>query len=160
MPPETKTKLISILTPNQVIFDLLNKPGQFRSHPWNEVVSGPSRWHQVYFDHTRNNQVNSDVHTKIPCHFRPVLFCVLHIRVQVPVTPQHYASHICDHHLVFLTCPHDSKTSKVLLKYIYHLKYFTTWCTPGTWLRMILVAGVRQFLSFLYVVFIGVIYRS
>ena len=59
-----------------------------------------------------------------PCEFRPVLFCVLYIRVHVPVIQQQYVSHKYEYQLVlFLTCPYYSKTPKILRKYIYRIVY-------------------------------------
>ena len=63
MPPDTKTKLISIQTLNQVIFDPHTKPSQFWSLHWNQVNSDPPHWNHVYFDHP-HNQVNFDANTK------------------------------------------------------------------------------------------------
>ena len=63
MPPDTKTKLISIQTLKQVIFDPHKKPSQFWSLHWNQVNSDPPQWNHVYFDHP-HNQVNFDANTK------------------------------------------------------------------------------------------------
>ena len=58
MPPDTKTKLISIQTLNQVIFDPHTKPGQLWSQHWNQVNSDLPHWNHVYFDHPCIYQVN------------------------------------------------------------------------------------------------------
>ena len=60
MAPETKTKLISIQTLSQVIFDPHTKPRRFRSLHWNQVNSDPPSRNQVYLDHPQNNQINFD----------------------------------------------------------------------------------------------------
>ena len=71
MPPDTKTKLISIQTPNQVIFDPHTNPSQFWSLYWNQVNPEPSHLNHVYVDHPSNHQVNVDASTKT-YHFRAV----------------------------------------------------------------------------------------
>ena len=64
-----------------------------------------------------------------PCHFWPLLFCVLNIQVHVPVIQQKYASHKYEYQLVLLlTCPYyGSETPKILRKCIYHILHFSTW---------------------------------
>ena len=120
--PDTKTKLISIQTLNQAILDPHTKPSQLRSLHWNHVNSDPPHWNQVYFDHPHLTKSIS-MWTPKPCHFRPLLFCVLHIRAHVPVIQQLYVSHKYEHQLVvFFTCPYySSRTPKILCKYLYHI---------------------------------------
>ena len=62
--PDTKTKLISIQTLKQVIFDPRTKPSHFWSLHWNQVNSDPPHWNYVYFDHPHDNQVNFDANNK------------------------------------------------------------------------------------------------
>ena len=61
--PDTKTKLISIQTLKQVIFDLHTKACQFWSPYWNEVNSDPPHRNHAYFDHPPNNQGSFDAST-------------------------------------------------------------------------------------------------
>ena len=77
MPPDTKTKLISIQTLNQVIFDPHTKPSQFWSLLWNQVNSDTPRWNHVYFDHPHTKSISMSLLK--PCLFRAVLLCVLYI---------------------------------------------------------------------------------
>ena len=60
----TKNKLPSILTLNQVIFDLHSKPSQFRSLHWNDFNADGPHWYQVQFDHPPNKLVNFDAITR------------------------------------------------------------------------------------------------
>ena len=75
---DTKTKLISIHTLNQVIFDPHTKPSQLWSLHWNQVKSDPPHWNHVYFDHPHDNQVIFDANTK-SMSFSGRYFCVLYI---------------------------------------------------------------------------------
>ena len=70
---DTKTKLISIHTLNQVIFDPHTKPSQLWSLHWNQVESDPPHWNHVYFDHPHDNKSFS-MPTLKACHFRAVTF--------------------------------------------------------------------------------------
>ena len=63
MPAYTKTKLISIRTLNQAIFDPHTKPSQFWCLHWNQANSDPPHWHHVYFDHP-HKKVHFDADTK------------------------------------------------------------------------------------------------
>ena len=47
LPPDTKTKLISIHTPNQLVLDPHTKPSQFWSLHWNQVNPDHPHWNQV-----------------------------------------------------------------------------------------------------------------
>ena len=78
MPPDTKTKLISIQTLKQVIFDPHKKPSQFWSLHWNQVNSDPPHWNHVYFDHPHNIQVNFDANTKTMYFSGRVTLRVMH----------------------------------------------------------------------------------
>ena len=78
MPPDTKTKLISIQTQSQAIFDPHTKPSQYLSLHWNQGNSDPLHWNQVYFDHPHNSQVNFDVNTKTMSFSARVILRVIH----------------------------------------------------------------------------------
>ena len=83
-----------------------------------------------------------------PCHFRLVLFCLLYIRVHVIVVQQQHVSHKYEHQLVlFLTCPYYSKTTKILREHIHHTWYFIFYYMVYAGLRMILAAGLRNWLD-------------
>ena len=108
-----KSFSIPIDTLNQVTFDPHTRPSHIRSLHWNQVNSYTPHWNQVYFGHPHGNQVNFEVNTETMT-FRPVLFCVLHVRVHVPVIPQHDVSHKDEYQLVLIvTCLYHNKTPKI-----------------------------------------------
>ena len=82
MPPDTKTKSISIHTLNEVIFDPHTKPTQFWSPHWNQVNSDPPHWNYVDFDHPQNNQVNFDANTKTISSSGRVTLRVMHTSIR------------------------------------------------------------------------------
>ena len=162
MPPDTP-KLISIQTLNQVIFNSGTKPSQFRSLHWHQVNSDLPYWNQVYFDHPQNNQVNFDVNTKtmsfsarvimrvIPtgtCSCDTAAINVYHINTS---TNSYYSWRV--HH-------YTTKPRKYCRSIETIVPYFMFYSMVYTWLRMILVAGLRCVPFLLYVVFLGAIYRS
>ena len=69
--PDTKTKLISIQTLNQVLFDPHTNQTSF--DPYTEIKS-------------------ISISKLKPCHFRPVLLCVLFIRIHVAEIQQQYGN--------------------------------------------------------------------
>ena len=155
MPPDMKNKWVSIQTLNQAIL----KPSQFRSLHWNKVNSDPPHWNQVYFDHPHNNHVNIDANTNTMPFSGRVALRVIHTstcscdtaairtiylvitstnsyyswRFHTAVIPRKYC--VILHHIIFLV--HG---------------IYTTW--------RILVAGLRYVPFLLYVILLGVIYRS
>ena len=70
------------------------------------------------------------------CHFRPVWFCVLHIRVHDPVMQQQYVFHKYEYQLVlFETCPYCSKNPENIAQVC--MPYFIFYYMERTWLRSI-----------------------
>ena len=126
MTPDTKTKLTLIQTRNQAISEPHTKQSQFRSLHSKRVNSDPYTQNEsIPIPHTEISSISTthtthksiSMSTLKPCHFRPVLFCVLHTWAHVPVIQQQYVSHKYEHQLVLLlTCPEHSKTPKILRK--------------------------------------------
>ena len=118
---------------NQVYFDPESTPIHFRpphknkSIPIPRLKSSQFRLPTLAISTTHTTKSTS-VPTLNPCHYRPVLLCVLYIRAHVPVIQllQQYVSHKYEYQLVFLTdLYYSSKTPKILRKYIHHILYFT-----------------------------------
>ena len=159
MPTHTKAKFISIRTLNQAMFDSHTKPSQFWSLNWGEVNSHSPHRNHVSFDHPYKNQVNFDTNTKTMSFPGRVALRVIHTstcscdtaairtiylvitstnsyyswRFHTAVIPRKYC--VILHHIIFLV--HG---------------IYTTW--------RILVAGLRYVPFLLYVILLGVIYRS
>ena len=158
MPAYTKTKLISIQTLNQVIFDLHTKPSQYDAYT--EIKSTPIPRTEITSISTHTTKSTS-MPTLKPWHFRAVLLCVLYIPLHVLVIqPRQYVWYNYQYQLVFfLTFPYYkySTTPKILCTYIpcYIFCYMVY-----TRLRVMLVAGLRYVPFFLYVLLLGVINRS
>ena len=125
MPPDTKIKLVSTETPNQVIFDPHTKRSQFWSPHWNQLNSNRPHWNNVYFDEPHNNRVNFDATTKTKLFSGSVTLRVIHTSTCSLL----YSSNVCDivtstQLALVLTFPYYSKTPKILRKYILRTNFF------------------------------------
>ena len=121
MTPDTKTKLTLIQTRNQAISEPHTKQSQFRSLHSKRVNSDPYTQNEsIPIPHTEISSISTthtthksiSMSTLKPCHFRPVLFCVLHTWAHVPVIQQQYVHHINTStnsyfEVLFLTLPYD-----------------------------------------------------
>ena len=154
IPPDTNTKLISIQTLNQVIFDLHTKASRFWSPHWNEVNSDPPHRNHAYFDHPPNNQGSVDASTNSMSFSGRVILRVIHtsncdaaeIRFMKLRAPTR----------VILDGSINSKTPKYCLV----LVNFCICYMVCAQLRTILVARLCYVPFFVYAVLHGVIYRS
>ena len=116
MPLDTKTKLISIQTLNEVIFDPHTKPSQFH---W--IKLNPIPHTKIKSTSTTHTIVKSiSMSTLTPCHFRAALFCVLRTRVHVHVIQQQYVSHKYEYQLLlFLTSILQQNHENICCVHIY-----------------------------------------
>ena len=138
MPPQHKNHSnFHFHTINRAIFDPHTKPSQFRSLHWNQVNPDHPHWNKVYLTTYTTNRSFS-MSTLKPCHFRPVLLCVLYIRVHVPSNRYHMNTCTNSYLVLLLTCPYYCKnpenTAQVHIPcfiFYYMVIYMTTYDTGG-----------------------------
>ena len=109
MPPDTKTKCISIQIPNQVIFDPHTQPSQFWSPHWNQVNFDSLHWNQDNSDPPHNNQVNFNANTKSMSFSGSMTLRVIHMI-------QH----------MFLWCSSNTYNIVTSINSCYSLRFHTT----------------------------------